>query len=174
MKWTTCLFILLSLLICNALLAQPGSFKISGAVTDSSGQVLPAVTVMLLKSVDSSTTKITSTDNSGNYVFEQISPGQYHLSITATGYMPHRVALPPISISITANPIRLQRAPTMLKGVTVIARKPLIELLPDKTVINVDAAVTNVGATALEVLENHQAFRLTGMVPSASKAKPMY
>jgi hypothetical protein len=35
----------------------------------------------------------------------------------------------------------------------VIAKKPLIELKLDKTVVNVDAAVTNVGATALEVLE---------------------
>jgi outer membrane receptor protein involved in Fe transport len=108
---------------------------------------------MLLKSTDSSTSKITSTDNSGNYVLEQVVPGQYLLSITATGYKAHRIILPPLTTSITTDPVRLQRAATLLKGVTVTARKPLIELLPDKTVINVDAAVTNVGATALEVLE---------------------
>ena len=38
-------------------------------------------------------------------------------------------------------------------AVTVTARKPLIEQKIDRMVVNVDAAVTNVGATALEVLE---------------------
>jgi len=40
-----------------------------------------------------------------------------------------------------------------LGGVTVTSRKPLIEQKIDRTIVNVDAAVSNVGATALEVLE---------------------
>jgi hypothetical protein len=152
-KWINCLTVLFSLLICTALSAQPGGIKISGSVADSSGQVLPAVTVMLLKAADSSTAKITSTDNSGVYSFEDIPPGQYLLSFSITGYAPHRVALPGANASFTADPVRLQKAAVMLQGVTVTARKPLIELKPDRTIVNVDAAVTNVGATALEVLE---------------------
>ena len=41
----------------------------------------------------------------------------------------------------------------LLQEVTVKAKKPLIQIFPDKTVVNVDAAVTNTGATVLEVLE---------------------
>ena len=37
--------------------------------------------------------------------------------------------------------------------VTVTAKKPLIEQKIDRMIVNVEAAVTNVGATALEVLE---------------------
>lgn len=154
MKWTNCLSALLSFLICYTLSAQPAvSIKISGSVTDSSGQLLPSVTVMLLKSVDSSTTKITSTDHSGVFALEDVPAGQYFLSFSATGYMPHNVALPALDASFTTGVVRLQRTATMLAGVTVVARKPLIELRPDRTIVNVDAAVTNVGATALEVLE---------------------
>lgn len=156
MKWTNCLIAFLSFVICNTLSAQPalpGSIKIAGSVTDSSGQSLPSVTVMLLKTVDSSTVKITSTDQNGAFVFEDILPGQYLLSFTNTGYAPHRVALPSVNAPFTAEPIRLQKAIAMLAGVTVTARKPLIELKPDRTIVNVDAAVTNIGATALEVLE---------------------
>ncbi|HEX2532827.1 MAG TPA: outer membrane beta-barrel protein, partial [Chitinophagaceae bacterium] len=40
-----------------------------------------------------------------------------------------------------------------LQGVTVTARKPLVELRADKTVINVEAGLTNTGTTALEALE---------------------
>ena len=42
---------------------------------------------------------------------------------------------------------------SVLQEVTVRSKKPAIQLFPDKTVVNVDAAVTNTGATALEVLE---------------------
>ena len=41
----------------------------------------------------------------------------------------------------------------LLQEVAVKAKKPLIQIFPDKTVVNVDAAVTNTGATVLEVLE---------------------
>ena len=41
----------------------------------------------------------------------------------------------------------------LLQEVTVRAKKPLIQIFPDKTVVNVDAAITNTGATVLEVLE---------------------
>ncbi len=153
MKWINCLTVLFFLLIFTTLSAQPGGIKISGYVADSSGQVLPAVTVMLLKAADSSTARITSTDNAGVYSFEDIPPGQYLLSFSITGYASRRVALPGVHASFTADPVRLQRAAVTLQGVTVTARKPLIELKPDRTIINVDAAVTNVGATALEVLE---------------------
>jgi iron complex outermembrane recepter protein len=152
-KWINCLTVLFFLLIYTTLSAQPGGIKISGSVADSSGQVLPAVTVMLLKAADSSTAKITSSDNSGVYRFEDIPPGQYLLSFSITGYAPQRIALPAANTSFTADPVRLQKAAVMLQGVTVTARKPLIELKPDRTIVNVDAAVTNVGATALEVLE---------------------
>ena len=40
-----------------------------------------------------------------------------------------------------------------LGGVTVTARKPLIEQKVDRTVLNVDASATNVGTSAMEVLE---------------------
>lgn len=41
----------------------------------------------------------------------------------------------------------------LLSEVTIRGRKPLVQILPDKTIINVDAAVSNTGATVLEVLE---------------------
>ena len=47
---------------------------------------------------------------------------------------------------------RLSR-PDTLGQVTVVGKRPLIEQKVDRMVLNVDAAVTNVGATALEVLE---------------------
>jgi outer membrane receptor protein involved in Fe transport len=42
---------------------------------------------------------------------------------------------------------------TVLQEVVVKGKKPLLQVLPDKTIINVESAVTNTGATMLEVLE---------------------
>ena len=43
--------------------------------------------------------------------------------------------------------------PKDLTGVTVAAKKPLIEQKIDRTIVNVEASITNVGTSALEVLE---------------------
>src|SRR5262249_42390092 len=142
-----------SFTISRTLYAQTGAITISGSVTDSAAQALPAVTIMLLKATDSSTVKITSSNNKGVYSFEDVPAARYLLSFTATGYQPSRIPLPALTASHTVNPVRLSSNATMLEGVTVVSRKPLIELKPDRTVVNVDASVTNVGATALEVLE---------------------
>ncbi len=40
-----------------------------------------------------------------------------------------------------------------LKTVTVVSKKPPIQFLPDKTVINPEANITNAGATIMDVLE---------------------
>src|SRR5258705_2544489 len=40
-----------------------------------------------------------------------------------------------------------------IEGVTVVAKRPLIEQKIERTIVNVEASVTNVGASALEVLE---------------------
>ena len=40
-----------------------------------------------------------------------------------------------------------------LKAATIVARRPLVEHKLDRMIVNVEAAVTNVGANALEVLE---------------------
>jgi len=43
--------------------------------------------------------------------------------------------------------------PASLQEVSVSAKKPFIQQVPGKTIINVDAAITNAGTTAMEVLE---------------------
>ena len=41
----------------------------------------------------------------------------------------------------------------LLTDVTVVSKKPLVQFLPDKTVINPEANITNAGATVMDVLE---------------------
>ena len=137
-------------------IAQVASGKLKGTVTDEAQKPVESATVSLLNAKDSSLQKMSATDQYGAYSFENISNGKYVLLITAVGHM--QVYSPVFELneanaSLSLNSISLKAVSGELKEVAVVARKPLIELKMDKTVVNVDAAVTNVGASALEVLE---------------------
>ncbi len=130
--------------------------SIKGKVTDASNKPAEAATISLLLAKDSSAVKIQSSDKSGNFEFLDLSLGRYLILVTAIGYDKSYSA--PFELT-TTNPsaqlpaVQLRVVVKEMEGVTVVQRKPFIEQKIDKTVVNVDAAVTNVGATALEVLE---------------------
>src|SRR4051812_6921838 len=151
-----CLTILTLITLSYSSIAQVAHGRLTGTVTDEAQKGVEAATVSLLSSKDSSLQKMSVTDKSGNYSFENLAYGKYLLSITAIGHM--QLFSNPFEVKesnevITMNPMVLKAESKSLSAVSVVARKPLIELKMDKTVVNVDAAVTNVGASALEVLE---------------------
>lgn len=134
--------------------AQKG--KVSGSVTDGNQRTIEAATISLLRSKDSSVVKFTLPGKDGQYAFEGIAYGKYLLSVTAVGYQKGFSPLFEIDAStedIQLKPIELVAQAKSLGGVTVTARRPLVEQKIDRTVVNVEASVTNVGNSALEVLE---------------------
>jgi len=151
------ILILLSLITLSlSSIAQVANGKLKGTVTDEAQKPVESATVSLLKAKDSSVLRMAATDQGGFYSFENLSGGHYLLLITAVGHV--QVYIPVFELndnnaSLSLSAISLKSKTKDLKEVAVVARKPLIELKMDKTVVNVDAAVTNVGASALEVLE---------------------
>ncbi len=131
--------------------------KISGAIKDGGNQkIIDAATISLLKGKDSSLVKVALTDKEGNFVFENIKDGAYLLLASSIGHS--KVYSNSFVISSDNNMINigmLQLIPVEkdLKEVTISSRRQLIERKIDKTVINVDAAISNEGSTAMEVLE---------------------
>jgi hypothetical protein len=121
-------------------------------------QPLANATVELLRFKDSALVKIQMSDSAGTVLFSDLEPGSYFGRVTLIGFAPHATPVfqpggkngfdkTPVSI------ISMQAAGSNLAGITVTTRKPFIELHPDKTVVNVEASVTSIGATALEALE---------------------
>jgi len=110
-------------------------------------------TVELLKK-DSSVVKIQLSDSTGTTSFEKLPANDYLVRITRVGLAPYFSTKVFTAVN---NPkeeiIILQQGNGNLSNVTVTAKKPFIELLPDKTVVNMEASATNVGTTALEALE---------------------
>lgn len=130
--------------------------SVKGNVTDKQGKPAEAVTVTVLLAKDSSAVKLQSTDKSGNFEFLDLSFGRFLLLYSSVGHenaYSESFELSAANASVQLPSIQLNQASKEMEAVTVVHRKAFIEQKIDKTVVNVDAAVTNVGATALEVLE---------------------
>jgi len=148
----TSLFLILTTLT----FAQTRFGTIKGSITDGGDQkIIDAASVSLFKAKDSSLVKINLTDKDGNFVFEQVPLGKYYLLATSTGHL--KTFSPVLEIKdasvVSSGILQLTNNIKTLTEVKVEAKKPFIERKIDRTVINVDASITNAGTTALEVLE---------------------
>ncbi len=136
--------------------AQKASGKVSGQVIDGNTKTIEAATITLLRAKDSSVAKISAANKEGNFVFENVGEGKYFVSITAVGHtkgFSEPFEITPTNMNVTLKTIELVPLPKDLAGVTVASKKPLIEHKIDRMIVNVEASVTNVGTSALEVLE---------------------
>ena len=154
-KITTLLTVLVLTTLSIFSQAQTKSGTVNGRVEDASKLAVPSASVSLLRSKDSSLVKMTVTNKEGRYEFVNIQEGQYLLSISAVGFAP--VFSKQIQLSgdavLEIETFSLATQSRDLKAATVVARRPLVEHKLDRMIVNVEAAVTNVGANALEVLE---------------------
>ena len=151
-----CLLLLTIITLTLSSIAQTTNGRLTGTVIDESQKGVESATVSLLRTKDSSLFKIAATDPKGGYSFESVPNGRYLIQITAVGHAKiysEAFELNEGNRQISLKAMVLKAESKDLKAIAVVARKPLIELKLDKTVVNVDAAVTNVGANALEVLE---------------------
>jgi len=136
--------------------AQSGG-KISGSIKDGGNQkIIDAATISLLKAKDSSLVKAAVTDKDGNFIFDNVKDGKYLLLATSVGHSKtysNIVEISPANNTAVAGVLQLVPVDKKLTEVTVTSKKPLIERKLDRTIVNVDASITNTGNTALEVLE---------------------
>jgi len=137
-------------------LAQSGG-KVSGSIKDGGNQkTIDAASVSLLKAADSSLVKVAVADAAGNFSFDNVKDGNYLVLATSVGHAkiysrPFSIA--PGNLAAQVGILQLRPLEKNMKEVVVTAKKPLIERKLDKTIVNVEAAISNAGSTALEVLE---------------------
>lgn len=149
-------FIMLAIILWNQGQAQIKMGSIKGIITDKSKKEISAASVSLLTAKDSALLKIVVSDKSGKYGFDSVVTGKYLLLVSSIGYSTlysPEIEIDADRLTLQLDPIILEAQSKDLKEVTIVSRKPMIEQKIDKTIINVDAAITNVGSTALEVLE---------------------
>ncbi len=134
--------------------AQRGSVKISVVNDQQAG--LENVTIEVLKIKDSSLVKAGITDKNGLAELENIRFGEYLLKATMINYgaqYSSSFSLSAEQSSISLPKIILLPKTGQLEGVTVTAKKPFIQKLSDRIVVNVENSIVSAGSSAMDVLE---------------------
>lgn len=145
-----------TIVLCSQAQTNP-SGKVNGFIKDVGNQkIIDAASISLLSKKDSSFVKAAIAAKDGSFSFENVKYGSYLLLATSIGHAKTYSSSFVISAAdtvINAGTLQLVLAEKSLTEVTVISKKPFIERKIDRTIVNVDAAISNAGTTALEVLE---------------------
>jgi hypothetical protein len=115
-----------------------------------------AATVVLFNVKDSTLVKTALTDDKGVASLESISFGNYFIRITAEGYaagIAPSFSLTATQPQLTLPTVQLSKPSVKMEGVVVNAKKPYIQRMSDRLVVNVENSIVNAGSTAMEVLE---------------------
>lgn len=146
----------LTVLLAGAATAQTTKGKITTSIVNEQNNPVESATVELVRSQDSTLVRTALSDKTGAVEIESVLPSTYRLRISSTGYelaysqpfdikAAETLALPSIALSA--------KAAAQLKEITVSARKPFIQRLNDRLVVNVENSVVNAGSAAIDVLE---------------------
>ena len=126
---------------------------ITGVAKDDAGTPLSGASIALVKAKDTAVVKLAVAGGNGSYSFTGIPKGDYRVMLSHVGY--NNALSAPFSLeeaNVTAPAITATKAPTGMQGITVTARKPMIEVKADKTVLNVEGTINAAGSNALELM----------------------
>ncbi len=135
---------------------QTSRGKVSVIIVNEQQSALENSNVELLRSKDSGLVKIAIDDKNGIAEFENIVFGNYLLRISMIGYDRQYSA----GFSLSADQplaelpkILLKQSSVEMKEVTVAGKKPFIQKLSDRIVVNVENSIVSAGSSAMDVLE---------------------
>lgn len=130
--------------------------KVTASITNEKNAPLENATVELLKSKDSSLAKVAITDKNGLAEFDNIRLGTYIAKISFVNYRTQFTSLITVSadqLTVQVPGISLQPGSDEIKEVVVSTRKPFIQRLSDRLVVNVENSIVSAGSSAMDVLE---------------------
>jgi hypothetical protein len=128
--------------------------QITGIVKDPQGKPIEKATISLLNGKDSSVAKLAITSTGGKYTFGALKNGQYLVSASHVGFVPVYSSRFEVSGSgnVTVPDIIIDKSTGDMKAVVVTAKKPMVEVKADKTILNVEGTINATGNDALELL----------------------
>ena len=130
--------------------------RIIAAIRSEKNQPIENATVELRRQKDSSLAKAAVSDKNGAAELEGIRSGDYFLKITSlsyTTYFSKSITLAAGQSLLQVPVITLQGNSNSIQEVVVTGRKPFIQRLADRLVVNVENSIVSAGSTAMDVLE---------------------
>lgn len=168
MKNNLKLILMLLTVLINTINAQEqrrfpmGNVQVSGKITgtiidEQSRKPIEYGNIVLYRFRDSSMVIGTISNNQGKFVLDNVGVGRYFIKISFIGFdtkIIDSVLITPRQTEVNLGSIYLTPAVVKLGDVVVQGEKELIINNLDKKVINVEKDLTNVGGSALDVMQN--------------------
>ena len=136
----------------SSFMLQAQDLELRGSLADQNEAPIAFATTYLYQLQDSTLVKATISDERGNFIIKELQPGSYYLQLNSLGFAPYTSAAITLNESMTLPQIVLEEAAEALDQVTIVAEKPIVEVLADKTVFNVDKTINATGSTGFELL----------------------
>jgi protocatechuate 3,4-dioxygenase beta subunit len=141
--WRYNLILLMVLTAVNPCLlqAQSGtSSALSGDVTDASGAAVSNATVTATD-VNTKATRSGATDAAGHFLFSQVNPGTYQVTVEANGFAISKSEPTPVGVGRTAALNFSLRVQSSNQSIEVTAQQGLLSLDNPNTTTTIDAKV---------------------------------
>jgi outer membrane receptor protein involved in Fe transport len=159
-----CVRVAVLLVLFSALLAAAQTFRggIQGTVTDTSGASIPDAQVTVTNP-GTGLSRSVPTDQSGAYVFTELPPGSYNVSITKSGFGKATLSNVQVAVSVNTRADATLSPGNVQQTVEVSAEAPVVETSSD----NMGGVIQGETAAALPV--NGRDFtKLLVLVPGAA------
>jgi len=141
------------LLIAPTLLNAQTALTLKGKITSAEGRALEGAAIYLDRATDSVLLRTDLCDSSGNYTFINLQAAQYCLVVKMIGYADYKSGTIALQKDTALPAIAMQQNNIALNAVTVAAKRPLVEHLIDRTVVNADALPGKDASTLMDLLE---------------------
>ncbi|MBK9257257.1 MAG: TonB-dependent receptor [Saprospiraceae bacterium] len=148
-------YFLLNAIITLSFLNSYGQIIIKGQVNDDEGQAVQYASVALVQAKDSSLVKGNLTDDSGQYILENVFPGQYRILASYLGFANVYSELFEITPQnkIATVDINFLNKGILLEEAVISTKRPFLEQKSDRLIVNVANSAVAAGGTAMEILQ---------------------
>lgn len=129
------------------------TYYAKGLVKNEANEGVSFATVSVFQTKDSTLVKVDASDINGGWKINGLKAGKYFLKVNSVGLQTFRSPdFEVIDKNIDFQTFILSTETMLLKEVSVKAQKPLVEVLADKTVFNVQSSLSATGTTGFELL----------------------
>ena len=112
------------------------SGNIQGDVRDTSGAAVAGAAVML-NNAATNVNQATKTDSAGNYRFVSLAPGEYKVSVSASGFAPAAVTVTLLTSQTVEVPVKLNVG-SVTEAVNVTTEAPILDTADSRTQLTIE------------------------------------
>jgi outer membrane receptor protein involved in Fe transport len=144
---------ILTLLLASFISIQGfAQYRISGKIIDEQNNTLNAVAISLYTSDEANFVKASVSNSKGFFAINSIEEGSYYLLVSSLGFKEYKTKNFLLTSDKNFKTIQLTIASEELDEIVIKTEKPMIQVLADKTVFNVQNTINAAGDTGFDLL----------------------